>query len=176
MKFTWNIYFFYNDLREWVPLLWPFVRFRNVKYLLKKIFIYLFFCFLGPHLWHMEVPRLEVQLQLQLPAYATAIATWDLRHVCDLHWSSWQRQILNPVVKARDQTHNLMVPSWICFHCAMTGTPLEMLTIFPVVTHQWVVQLGFKSRWSDSRTPHIKCRIAPQISTLHFQEDNSVNK
>ena len=27
----------------------------------------LFFVFLGPHLWHMEVPRLGVELELQLP-------------------------------------------------------------------------------------------------------------
>ena len=31
---------------------------------LKPHFIY--FCFLGPHWWHMEVPRLGVQLELQL--------------------------------------------------------------------------------------------------------------
>ena len=30
-----------------------------------------FFFFLGPHLRHMEVPRLGVQLELQLQAYAT---------------------------------------------------------------------------------------------------------
>ena len=29
------------------------------------------FCFLGLHLKHMEVPRLRVQLELQLPAYTT---------------------------------------------------------------------------------------------------------
>ena len=28
-----------------------------------------FFVFLGPHLWHMEVPRLGVQSELQLLAY-----------------------------------------------------------------------------------------------------------
>ena len=34
-----------------------------------------FFChFLGPHLWHMEVSRLEVESEPQLPAYATATA------------------------------------------------------------------------------------------------------
>ena len=33
--------------------------------------------------------------------------------VCNLHHSSQQRQILNPLSKARDQTRNLMVPSWI---------------------------------------------------------------
>ena len=29
-------------------------------------------------MWHMEVPRLGVQLEMQLPAYATAPATQDL--------------------------------------------------------------------------------------------------
>ena len=30
------------------------------------------FCFLGLHLWHMEFPRLGIESELQLPAYATA--------------------------------------------------------------------------------------------------------
>ena len=34
-----------------------------------------------------------------------------------------ERQILNPLSEARDQTRNLMVPSWIHFHPTMTGTP-----------------------------------------------------
>ena len=37
------------------------------------IFLY-FFVFLGPHSWHMEVPRLGVELELQLPACTTATA------------------------------------------------------------------------------------------------------
>ena len=41
-----------------------------------------FFFFLGPHLQHMEVPRLGAELELQLPAYTTAIATWDPNHIC----------------------------------------------------------------------------------------------
>ena len=44
-------------------------------------------CFLGSHMQHMEVPRLGVESELQLPAYATATATWDLSHVCNLHHS-----------------------------------------------------------------------------------------
>ena len=52
--------------------------------------LFIIFIFLGPHLWHMEVPRLEVQLELQLPAYATATATRDPSLICDLHDSSWQ--------------------------------------------------------------------------------------
>ena len=33
--------------------------------------------FLGPHLRHMEVPRLGVKLELLLPAYTTATAKPD---------------------------------------------------------------------------------------------------
>ena len=43
--------------------------------------------FLGPHLWHMEVPELGVELELQKPAYETATATPDLSHVCNLRHS-----------------------------------------------------------------------------------------
>ena len=62
--------------------------------------------FLGPHLRHMEVPRLGVKSELQLSACATA--TRDPSRVCDLHHSSQQHQILNPLSEARDQTHVLM--------------------------------------------------------------------
>ena len=77
------------------------------------IFFFFFLSFLGPHLRHVNVPRLEVQLQLYPMAYARATATRDLSHFCDLHHSPWQCRILNPLSEARDQTCNLMVPSWI---------------------------------------------------------------
>ena len=64
-----------------------------------------FFAFLGPHLQHMEVPRLGVESELQLPAYAMATATWDPSHACSLHHSSQQRWILNPL--KRGQGSNL---------------------------------------------------------------------
>ena len=53
-------------------------------------FFFFFSCFLGPHLWHMEVPRLGVELELQLLAYTTAIVTPDPSRVCDLHHGSGQ--------------------------------------------------------------------------------------
>ena len=49
-----------------------------------------FFCFLGPHLKHMEVPGVGVKLELQLLAYATATATRNRKLVCSLHHSSQQ--------------------------------------------------------------------------------------
>ena len=44
-----------------------------------------FFSFLGPHPWYVEVPRLGVVLEPQLPTSTTVIATWDLIHIRDLH-------------------------------------------------------------------------------------------
>ena len=35
----------------------------------------LFICLFGPHLQHMEVPRLGVELELQLLAYTTGTGT-----------------------------------------------------------------------------------------------------
>ena len=66
------------------------------------------FCFLEPHLRHMEVPRPGVESEPQLPAYTTATATLALTRVCDLHHRSRQRQVLNPLSEVRDQTHLLM--------------------------------------------------------------------
>ena len=80
------------------------------------------FVFLRLHPEHMEVPKLGVQSELLPPAYTTATATRDPSTVCNLHHSSRQR----PLSGARDRTHNLRVPSWIRFRCAMTGTPPEL--------------------------------------------------
>ena len=55
----------------------------------------------------VEVPRLEVESELQLLAYATATATLDLSHICNLHHGLQQRRILNPPSEARDQTRVL---------------------------------------------------------------------
>ena len=65
--------------------------------------------FLGPHLGHMEVPRLGVEWKLHLLAYTTATATRDPSHTCNLCHSSGQHWILNPLSEAGDWTAS----SWI---------------------------------------------------------------
>uniref|UniRef100_A0A8C3YEF5 Uncharacterized protein n=1 Tax=Catagonus wagneri TaxID=51154 RepID=A0A8C3YEF5_9CETA len=73
---------------------------------------------------------------LRLPHFSVSLREkghgreqWQLRfccrwfRVCDLHHSSRQRRVLNPLSEARDRTRNLMVPSHIRFHCATMGTP-----------------------------------------------------
>ena len=86
--------------------------------------LFCFVCFSGLYPQHLEVPRLEVQLELQLPGYTTITAMPDPSHICDLHYSSWQHRILNPLSEARDRTRSLTVPSRICFRCATMGTPV----------------------------------------------------
>ena len=49
-----------------------------------------------------------------MPTYARATTTGHPSHICNLHHSSWQHWILNPLSEARDRTRNLMVPSRIC--------------------------------------------------------------
>ena len=66
------------------------------------------FLFLGPHAQHIEVPRLGVELELPLLAYATTTATQDPSHVCDLHHSSREHWIPDPLSEARDRTCILM--------------------------------------------------------------------
>ena len=83
-------------------------------------FFFVFLPFLGPLLRHIEIPRLGVQSELQLPAYARATATQDPSRVCDLHHSSQQHRILNPLGKARDRTCVPMDSSQIHFRCATT--------------------------------------------------------
>ena len=85
----------------------------KIQCFLFSFFSFSFFAFLGLHLQCMEVPRLEVESELQLPAYPTATATRDPSHVCNLHHSSQQCWILNLLSKARDQTHILVDTSWV---------------------------------------------------------------
>ena len=58
--------------------------------------------FLRLHLQHMEAPGLGVESKLQLPAYATLAAKSDPSRICGLCCSLRQRQILNPLSKARE--------------------------------------------------------------------------
>ena len=90
-------------------------------------FVVCLFCFLGLYLQHMEVPRLEVESEPQLPAYPTATAKWDPSHIFHLHHSSCQCQINNPLSRSRDWTRNLMVCSWVHYCWATTKAPHYIL-------------------------------------------------
>ena len=55
----------------------------------------------------MEVPRLRVESELQLPTYTTATAVQDPSHICDLYHASWQCWMLSLMSNATDPAHTL---------------------------------------------------------------------
>ena len=123
----------------------------------------LVFAFLGRYSRRMEVPRLGVELELQLPAYTTATAMPDPSRSCNLHHSSQQCWILNPLSKAGDRTCILMDPSRVHSlpshnrnswqqHRKQTG----MLLLVQGVGHgEWWQQEGFHwhSPWGAGHLP-----------------------
>ena len=86
------------------------------------LFIYLFLL-LRAESRHMDVPRLGVESELQLPACTTATAMPDPSRTCNLHHSSQQHRITDLLSKARNCTCILMDTSEIRFRCTTTGTP-----------------------------------------------------
>ena len=81
-----------------------------------------FFVFLGPHVHQIEVSRLGLKLELQLPAYTIGTATQDPSHICNPYHASQQYWILNPLSKAKDWTRIFMDTSRVCYHWATTET------------------------------------------------------
>ena len=58
-----------------------------------------------------------------MPAYTTATAMWDLSHICNLHHSSQQCQILNPLSEAGIKPTS----SWIIVGFVTTEPRWELL-------------------------------------------------
>ena len=124
--FFWRVCLCYGEqsrcISRWVFFPSPARALRGFPcFFLFFSFFFSSFVFLGLHLGLMEVPRLEVKLELLVYTRATAIP--DPNHICDLHHSSQQRWILNPLSKARDLSHVLMYSSRLCYWWATTGTP-----------------------------------------------------
>lgn len=86
----------------------PFHCAHSSVYLLLLLLV-----FLGPPPGHVEVPRLGVPSEPQLPAYTTATVAQDPSCICELRHSSRQPGTLNPLHEARDQTPILMDTSWV---------------------------------------------------------------
>ena len=87
-----------------------------------SLFFFSFF-FLGLLLWHMEIPRLGVELELQPLAYTTAIAMRDPSRICDLYHNSQQL--------------------WILIHWLRPG--IESAT-------SWIL-VGYVNCWATKETP-----------------------
>ena len=109
--------------------IWKVIYFRRPMF-----FIFTHVFSLGPDLWHMEVPRLGVKLELRMLVYTTAIATQDPSHNDGLQCSLGWHQILNPLSEARDWSHILMHTSQVCFLLSHNGNsyfhPIFNFTIY----------------------------------------------
>ena len=79
----------------------------------------------------------------------------------DLHHSSWQCQIPDPLSEARDQTRILVDSSRICFCCATRGTPglsffkvyrhrNDFLNLTPMLPNRFIQHLSKESKWIES--------------------------
>ena len=78
----------------------------------------------------MEVPGLGVESELQLLAQASVTtAIPDPSCICDLCCSLQPCQILNPLSKARAQTHILVATSWVCNLLSHNGNSVVVLSI-----------------------------------------------
>ena len=161
---------------------------------LSLLIFFFFFGFLGPHPRHMEVPRLGVQSELELLAYTTATATWDPSHVCNLHHSSRQRRILNPL---RVRPGIEPTTSWFLVrfvdYCATTGTPVFfffdqgknalhiLLFFFLCITHCSAPQFFFtqhciKAFVPDHHTLPLLCTSPVQAGpTIHVSPNLSTS-
>ena len=71
----------------------------------------------------MEIPRLGVKLEPQQLATPQLQATLDLSHVCDLHHSSQQSQIPDPLRRPGIEPASL----WILVGFAFTVPQHELL-------------------------------------------------
>ena len=111
---TWPLYF--------QPLLSPHCCNLSPQ----PVFILFYFILISGLLGAKPMAYRSSQARDRIRAVAASLhhshSTPDLSHVCDLHHSSWQHQILNPLSKARDCTES----SWILVGFIITEPQQEL--------------------------------------------------
>ena len=131
------------------------------------------FIFLGPHPWHMEVPTLGVQLELELPAYTRAIATPDPSRFCDLQngntrsLTHWARPGIKPAT------------SWFLVGFVSTVPWRELLVyyfkfyskrgVIVCSSFVWLSTEGYQCTWEldASSTVQVKAFYSRQRETIY---------
>ena len=102
------------------------IRYCNLRTIFMQIFIFCLFvcfCFFRATPTAYGSSQARVESELQLLAYAIVTAMPDLSRVCNLHWSSQQCQILNPLSKVRIEPAS----SWILVMFITTEPQGELL-------------------------------------------------
>ena len=113
----------------------------------------------------MEGTRLRVESELLV--YTTGTATPDPSSICDVHCSSRQRQIPNPLREARDQTCTLVDTSEILFHCATTETPSKSFLGGRACSTWKFLGQGSKQRHSSDKASSLTHRATRELPDSH---------
>ena len=107
------VFLFSSDICPAVDL-WNHMVLLFLVFLMTLLTLFFFFFFLSFSFFFFRASpvaygssQARVESEFQLPTYTTATAMWDPCRVCNLHHSSWQCWIPNPLSEARDQTHVL---------------------------------------------------------------------
>ena len=95
----------------------------------------------------MEVPRLGVESELQLPAYITA-KQHRIRAASVTYTSSQQHWILNLLSKASDQTHIIMDTSWILSPLSQVISFLDQSKLFVLGEISKIAEVTFTTEYS----------------------------
>ena len=108
-----------------------------------KLFIYLFiyFCFFAIS-WATPAAYRDSQARGLIGAVATSLChshSHSQIQAMSVTQLTRQRWILDPLSEARDGTCNLMVPSWICFHCTTEGTQSVTFLGSSLQPHNWTL-------------------------------------
>ena len=90
-------------------------------------FLFMYLCFLGLHSRNMAVPKLGVKLELP-HSHSNSGSEPHLRRLC---CRSQQRQILNPLSKARDGTCTLVDTGRVLNLMNHNGNSMEMQILGP---------------------------------------------
>ena len=88
-----NAYVNYNSKQKLCSMIFLTVLLSCNPPVIQFTHLFTYFCFLGLHLQHVEVPRLGIESELQLLAYTTATAMRDLSHVWNLCHRSFARSL-----------------------------------------------------------------------------------
>ena len=81
-----------------------------------EIFFFFFFLLFSAAPTAYGSSQVRGQIGAAVPAYMTAHSHATSKPNCDLHHSSQQLRILDPLSEARDRTLILMDASWVCYH------------------------------------------------------------
>ena len=106
-----------------------------------------FLFFLGPHLWHMEFPRLGFPLGSTAAPHSTARATLDLSHICDLHHSSWQWGSLTYWSRPGIEPTSSRILEWFVFVTAGPPWELQKRQIFNCRCLVFQILYGYLAHW-----------------------------